>query len=116
FVNLIVNAVDAMPQGGSLKICCNRKDDRLRLRFADTGTGMKEEVRERVFEPFYTTKGVHGTGLGLAVSYGIIERHQGLISVESKPGQGTTFYIDLPHVEQTGVALEEKMKPDSNSM
>lgn len=96
FVNLIVNAVDAMPQGGSLTICATQKGDRLRLRFADTGSGMNEEVRERVFEPFYTTKGVQGTGLGLAVSYGIIERHQGLISVESKLGKGTTFYIDLP--------------------
>jgi PAS domain S-box-containing protein len=96
FVNLIVNAVDAMPKGGSLKICCKRKGDRIRLRFLDTGTGMKEDVRERVFEPFYTTKGVHGTGLGLAVSYGIIERHQGMISVESKLDQGTTFIIDLP--------------------
>ena len=114
FVNLIVNAVDAMPQGGSLKICCNRKDDRLRLRFADTGTGMKEDVRERVFEPFYTTKGVHGTGLGLAVSYGIIERHLGLISVESKPGKGTTFFIDLPHAEQTEASLEEN-KPEAQT-
>ena len=96
FVNLIVNAVDAMPHGGTLKICCQRKDDRIKLRFADTGTGMKEEVRERIFEPFYTTKGVHGTGLGLAVSYGIIERHQGMISVESQLRKGTTFHIDLP--------------------
>ncbi|HEY8203310.1 MAG TPA: PAS domain S-box protein [Pyrinomonadaceae bacterium] len=96
FVNLIVNAVDAMPQGGTLKICCKRKGDRIQLRFADSGTGMEEEVREQVFEPFYTTKGVHGTGLGLAVSYGIIERHEGTISVTSKPGEGTTFHIDLP--------------------
>src|SRR6266550_1174557 len=96
FVNLIVNAVDAMPHGGSLKICCNRKGERIKLRFADTGTGMKEEVRERIFEPFYTTKGVHGTGLGLAVSYGIIERHQGMITVESQLRKGTTFHIDLP--------------------
>ena len=107
FVNLIVNAVDAMPQGGSLTICCKRNGDRLRLRFADSGTGMKEEVRERVFEPFYTTKGVHGTGLGLAVSYGIIERHQGLISVESKLGKGTTFYIDLPLAESIEVSPAE---------
>jgi len=96
FVNLIVNAVDAMPEGGSLKICCVRSGDRLRLRFADTGTGMKDDVREKIFEPFYTTKGVHGTGLGLAVSYGIIERHNGLITVESELGKGTTFHIDLP--------------------
>ena len=96
FVNLIVNAVDAMPNGGSLTICCKRDAERLHLRFADTGLGMEEEVRERVFEPFYTTKGVHGTGLGLAVSYGIIERHYGTISVSSKLGEGTTFHIDLP--------------------
>jgi len=114
FVNLIVNAVDAMPQGGGLTICGNRNGERLRLRFADTGTGMNEDVRERVFEPFYTTKGVHGTGLGLAVSYGIIERHQGLISVESKPGKGTTFYIDLPHAEHTGLAVEVN-KPDAHT-
>ena len=99
FVNLIVNAVDAMPEGGELTICCVRKLERLRLRFADTGTGMKEEVREQVFEPFYTTKGVQGTGLGLAVSYGIIERHEGSITVESRLGVGTTFHIDLPVAE-----------------
>ena len=93
FVNLIVNAVDAMPNGGTLTLCCKRDGDRLKLRFADTGLGMEEEVRERVFEPFYTTKGVHGTGLGLAVSYGIIERHFGTISVSSKPGEGN----HVPH-------------------
>jgi CheY-like chemotaxis protein len=103
-----------MPQRGSLTICGNRNVERLRLRFADTGTGMIEDVRERVFEPFYTTKGVHGTGLGLAVSYGIIERHQGLISVESRTGKGTIFYIDLPHAEQTGPALEVN-KPDAQT-
>ena len=109
FVNLIVNAVDAMPQGGSLTICAKQKGDRLRLRFADTGTGMNEEVRERVFEPFYTTKGVQGTGLGLAVSYGIIERHQGSITVESKLAKGTTFYIDLPVA-----ASEDQLTPESS--
>ena len=107
FVNLIVNAVDAMPKGGTLKICCRRDGDRVHLRFADSGTGMSEEVRERVFEPFYTTKGVHGTGLGLAVSYGIIERHNGMISVESSLGKGTTFRIDLPVAENADAPLEE---------
>jgi PAS domain S-box-containing protein len=102
FVNLIVNAVDAMPLGGTLAICCKRKSDRIHLRFADTGAGMDEEVRERVFEPFYTTKGVNGTGLGLSVSYGIIERHNGMISVSSKIGEGTTFHIDLPFNDSSG--------------
>ena len=107
FVNLIVNAVDAMPEGGSMKICCKKTGERVHLRFADSGTGMKEEVRERVFEPFYTTKGVLGTGLGLAVSYGIIERHQGMISVESRLGKGTTFFIDLPAAEFVETSSDE---------
>src|SRR2546423_7544925 len=107
FVNLIVNAVDAMPDGGSLKIGCRRDGDRVHLRFADSGMGMTEEVRERVFEPFYTTKGVHGTGLGLAVSYGIIERHEGMFRVESEVGRGTTFEIALPATDQAS-ATETK--------
>lgn len=96
FVNLIVNAVDAMPLGGRLSISCERAGEHLSLRFADTGIGMPEDVRERIFEPFYTTKGAHGTGLGLAVSYGIIERHKGQISVESEVERGATFSIQLP--------------------
>jgi PAS domain S-box-containing protein len=99
FVNLIVNAIDAMPAGGRLSIGCRRSGARLQLLFTDTGTGMTDEVRARIFEPFFTTKGVHGTGLGLFVSYGIVERHAGHISASSAPGLGTTFTIDLPHVE-----------------
>jgi PAS domain S-box-containing protein len=99
FVNLVVNAIDAMPAGGRLRIDCRRRGERLSLLFADTGTGMAEEVRARIFEPFFTTKGVHGTGLGLFVSYGIVERHGGHISAASQPGRGTTFTIDLPHAE-----------------
>ena len=106
FVNLIVNAVDAMPYGGRLTISCEQRDGRLRLRFTDTGTGMTEDVREKIFEPFYTTKGAHGTGLGLAVSYGIIERHEGSISVESEVGRGATFLIDLPVAEDTHVRVD----------
>jgi PAS domain S-box-containing protein len=106
FVNLIVNAVDAMPYGGHLSISCASKDDRLCLRFTDTGMGIPEDVRERIFEPFYTTKGAHGTGLGLAVSYGIIERHEGIISVESEVGKGTTFGVDLPAAERLPVSVE----------
>jgi PAS domain S-box-containing protein len=106
FVNLIVNAVDAMPYGGRLTISCQRKDDRLLLRFTDTGTGMTEDVREKIFEPFYTTKGAQGTGLGLAVSYGIVERHEGSISVESEVARGTTFEIDLPVAEPTHARAE----------
>ena len=96
FVNLIVNAVDAMPRGGKLSIDCLLEGTRLRLRFADSGTGMPEEVRHRIFDPFFTTKGVQGTGLGLSVSHSIIERHEGSISVASDLGSGTVFTIDLP--------------------
>jgi PAS domain S-box-containing protein len=99
FVNLIVNAVDAMPAGGKLSIGCEREGSRLRLQFADTGTGMPEDVRQKIFDPFFTTKGAQGTGLGLSVSYSIIERHEGSISVVSELGAGTVFTIDLPAAE-----------------
>jgi len=96
FVNLIVNAVDAMPRGGKLLITSRRKDKRLQVQFTDNGVGMPEEVRQKIFEPFFSTKGAHGTGLGLSVSYSIIERHEGTISVNTRVGNGTTFTIDLP--------------------
>ena len=99
FVNLIVNALDAMPRGGRLTIDCTRVGDRLHLTFADNGTGMAEDVQQKIFEPFFTTKGAQGTGLGLSVSYSIIERHEGNISVTSEPGSGTVFTIDLPACE-----------------
>ena len=113
FVNLIVNAVDAMPRGGKLAITSRRRDDRLQLQFKDNGMGMPEEVRQKIFEPFFSTKGAHGTGLGLSVSYSIMERHEGSISVNSQPGNGTTFTIDLPAVvpetsfEDVSVQAEE---------
>jgi PAS domain S-box-containing protein len=98
FVNLIVNAVDAMPRGGKLLVTCCRRDERLQLHFSDNGMGMPYDVQEKIFEPFFSTKGAHGTGLGLSVSYSIIERHSGSISVVSQPGLGTNFTIDLPAV------------------
>ena len=107
FVNLIVNAVDAMPQGGCLSISCARTGDTLRLNFSDTGVGMVEDVREKIFEPFFSTKGANGTGLGLSVSYSIIERHGGSIRVESTPGRGTTFAIELPAAERLAQQVEE---------
>ncbi len=110
FVNLIVNAVDAMPNGGKLSIGCGSENARLRLRFADTGIGMAEDVRQRIFDPFFTTKGAHGTGLGLSVSYSIIERHEGSISVVSELGSGTVFTIDLPAALMNSKPIEESFQ------
>lgn len=106
FVNLIVNAVDAMPNGGKISISCAREGERLRLRFADNGTGMPEDIRQKIFDPFFTTKGAQGTGLGLSVSYSIIERHDGSISVASELGGGTVFAIDLPAAAPESAASE----------
>ena len=95
-VNLVFNAVDAMPQGGTLMLSTRESDGAVEIAVADNGEGMAEEVRSRVFDPFFTTKGNAGMGLGLAVSYGIIRRHEGAVEVESELGRGTTFRIKLP--------------------
>jgi PAS domain S-box-containing protein len=108
FVNLIVNAVDAMPNGGNLSISSERSAGRLRLQFADSGTGMPDDVRQKIFDPFFSTKGAHGTGLGLSVSYSIIERHEGSISVVSRIGAGTVFTIDLPAANVKTESADEK--------
>jgi PAS domain S-box-containing protein len=110
FVNLIVNAVDAMPKGGRISLSCIRIGSRLRLQFADSGHGMPEDIQQKVFEPFFTTKGAHGTGLGLSVSYSIIERHEGTISVSSDPGQGTVFTIELPASEKDSACSDEAVR------
>ena len=97
FINLIINAQNAMANGGALKIEVCRVDQQVAVRFAATGSGIASEHLDRIFEPFYTTRAeAGGTGLGLAVSYRIIERHQGMLTVESAPGEGATFIIRLP--------------------
>ena len=97
--NLVVNAADAMPEGGDLIITTDYipENNTVEIKFTDSGTGISEENLGRIFDPFFTTKEPgKGTGLGLAVIYGIIEGHNGKISVESTPGKGTTFTIRLP--------------------
>lgn len=94
--NIIFNALDAMPSGGSLHIRAGTQDDRVFASVTDTGRGMTEEIRRRVFDPFFTTKGVKGNGLGMSVAYGIVNRHKGDIEIESEVGKGTTVRIFLP--------------------
>jgi two-component system NtrC family sensor kinase len=99
FVNLYLNALDAMPEGGELRVRAAAADDRpgfLKVDVEDTGVGIPETVLPYVFDPFYTTKGAKGTGLGLSVSYGIVTTHGGDITVRSQPGAGTTFSVYLP--------------------
>ncbi|HTP08320.1 MAG TPA: ATP-binding protein, partial [Anaerolineae bacterium] len=96
-VNLIQNAIQAMPKGGTLRISLGQVEQAVALAVQDTGTGISPENLHRIFDPFFTTKPAgEGTGLGLSVSYGIIARHHGRIDVESTVGQGTTFTILLP--------------------
>lgn len=100
FVNLIINALDAMPQGGSLAIRTGKDQDGVTVAIQDSGTGLDPGVRERIFEPFFTTKGERGSGLGLSIAYGIVTRHGGEIMVASEPGHGCTFTVRLPAADK----------------
>jgi two-component system, NtrC family, sensor kinase len=99
-LNLVINAIEAMPEGGELNLGTTIDAGWLRIGVRDTGPGISPDKAAKIFEPFYTTK-ANGTGLGLAVSYGIIRRHGGRIEVEGAPGRGTTFTIVLPLDRQT---------------
>ncbi|HET7771764.1 MAG TPA: ATP-binding protein, partial [Chloroflexota bacterium] len=94
--NLIFNAVDAMPRGGALGVAVREAGNAVRLEVADTGNGMSEEVRRKCLEPFFSTIGDEGTGLGLAMVYGTVRRHGGRLEIESRPGEGTRIAITLP--------------------
>ena len=105
YINIILNALDAMPQGGKLRIELSQAGREAAVRITDTGMGIKAEHLSHIFDPFFTTKGIgKGTGLGLSISYAIIKEHEGRIQVESEPGKGTSFTIVIPmdlHVRKT---------------
>jgi signal transduction histidine kinase len=97
FLNLVLNARDAMEQGGTLSIHSTHKDGTVRVSITDTGSGIAPQHLLRIFDPFFTTKGAKkGTGLGLSVSYGIVREHGGEIEVHSEPGKGTSFDLVFP--------------------
>ena len=101
FMNLILNARDAMPLGGELTLTSAGSEASVRAEVSDNGVGIAPDHLSRIFDPFFTTKGLGcGTGLGLAVSYGIIRDHSGKVDVESRPGEGSTFRVELPAVRK----------------
>jgi signal transduction histidine kinase/ActR/RegA family two-component response regulator len=104
-VNMVFNAVDAMPEGGQLTLSAEDVEDSVVISVGDTGMGMAPDVKSRIFDPFFTTKGKAGMGLGLAVSFGIIRRHEGSVEVESETGAGTKFKISLPKAKVVGDSM-----------
>jgi PAS domain S-box-containing protein len=113
FTNLINNAIDAMSKDGEIRLRSFMDDTIAVISIEDTGSGIPKNTKARIFDPFFTSKGVQSTGLGLSVSYGIINRHHGTISVDSVEGEGTTFTIKFPITKQTGKGevQEEKIIP-----
>jgi CheY-like chemotaxis protein len=114
-LNMAMNSKHAMPQGGVIAMSTELEDDYVKIDFSDTGVGIPKEDLARIFEPFFTTKGSRGsgqtpgTGLGLSVTYAIVERHGGRIDVESEVERGTTFTIRLPNIQR----LSNSTKSDS---
>lgn len=114
--NLVLNAVDAMPKGGRLSVSTRAEQNRVVLGIADTGVGMPERVRLRAHEPFFTTKGVKATGLGLSVAYGIVRSHGGELTLVSEEGAGTTVTLTLPRVATTGAGSAMAPPPDAAAL
>ncbi len=100
FINMILNAIDALPQGGRIEVSALKRGELAEVRVMDNGVGMSPEVLGRLFQPFFTTKGKMGSGLGLSTAYNIVNQHGGSIGVDSAPGVGTTFTVTIPLAEE----------------
>ena len=111
FINLLTNARDALADSKrkTIRIASSRDDERIRIAFSDTGPGIPRELQQRIFDPFFTTKEVGtGTGLGLSITYSILKEYGGGISVDSRPGKGATFLVELPFADEE--PLEEPLQ------
>ena len=111
FTNLVLNSVAAMPEGGALTIRVSVENERVETVVEDTGQGMTEEARESIFDPYFTTRGSEGSGLGMSIVYNIVLRHEGTIRVESAPGEGTRVVVSLPLAEPMEHS-DEPVEPD----
>src|SRR5258708_12623648 len=114
FQNLVLNALDAMPAGGTLTLRTLEQDGQVRIEVADTGKGLTPEECSRLFTPYYTTK-LQGTGLGLAIVQSVVSDHHGNISVTSDEGRGTAFRIDLPHPQTAHTTAPRDPAPAKNT-
>jgi len=113
FLNLFLNAKDAMPNGGWLSISTRVDDGRVVAEMADTGSGIPSEYLSRIYDPFFTTKAIgQGTGLGLSITYGIVREHDGVIDCDSAVGQGTRFTLSFPpaRVERPVLAMHQRVQ------
>ena len=106
--NLLLNALEAMPDGGKLTVSSVQQEGQIGIDVTDTGTGMTEETRQRILEPFFTTKEDVGTGLGLSIVYRIVEDHGGALEIDSAPGRGSSFQVYLPMVTSPPPAEAEE--------
>ena len=102
FINIINNAIDAMPEGGTLSFSTREEKGNVIVNISDTGLGMDEETQSKIFDPFFTTKD-HGTGLGMSIVSGIVNRHGGKIEVQSQMGRGSTFILSFPSMKESPI-------------
>jgi len=114
FINIILNAIDAMPHGGTLRIDLTEGESEVHVKITDSGTGIKEQHLPHIFDPFFTTKGLgKGTGLGLSIAYAIINEHEGRIDVQSEAGKGTSFIISIPKdLDKRKLSFPKNGRPD----